>query len=383
MREPVRCKQTGLWLARYKTADGKVRQAGRFKHKSEARRAIRLASGRPADEPADSTLADFFALWPQRFPRAPRTEQTNLHRIRRYILPYLPSEGRISLRSLRRSMLRDVQAELLSQGLSKRTIDHAFASLSTMLNDAAEDELIEANPARGFRVRASDPRLAPSRSGRVRRAVPIDEIHTFMAAVPRRYRAVCWAPVLTGARPGELFAMRREDMDRPLEMIYLHQTADRYGRIAGGLKSTHHVPPKEARGRWTLFPRPLIELCDELPSALSGWLFTSPRGKVWAQRNFYRDVWDPAREASGTDFTLYDLRHTFSSRLIGASIPLPEVAAWMGHSLRAGGMTVNTTATTYAHPTGEHRHQALEELYRVIGSLAIPVEHDPAGPEAA
>jgi integrase len=187
-----------------------------------------------------------------------------------------------------------------------------------------------------------------------------------MGAVPMRYRAVCWAPVLTGARPGELFAMRREDIDRASEMIYLHQTADRYGRITSGLKSSHHVREKGRRGRWTLFPRPLIELCDELPSVLSGWLFVSPRSRVWGQRNFYRGVWDPARRASGTDFTLYDLRHTFSSRLIAAGIPLPEVAAWMGHSLRAGGVPVNTTATTYTHATGEFRRQALDELCKLF-----------------
>jgi excisionase family DNA binding protein len=30
MRQPVRCTRTGLWLARFQTPDGRVRQAGRF-----------------------------------------------------------------------------------------------------------------------------------------------------------------------------------------------------------------------------------------------------------------------------------------------------------------------------------------------------------------
>jgi hypothetical protein len=54
----------------------------------------------------------------------------------------------------------------------------------------------------------------------------------------------------------------------------------------------------------------------------------------------------------------------------GGSSPLGRIAAWMGHSLRAGGVPVSTTATTYTHPTGEHRRQALEELYRLFGSPA-------------
>jgi hypothetical protein len=44
-------------------------------------------------------------------------------------------------------------------------------------------------------------------------------------------------------------------------------------------------------------------------------------GKLWSIRNFYRTVWDPARHASHTDFTLYDLRHTFASRFLAAHGP--------------------------------------------------------------
>ena len=87
----------------------------------------------------------------------------------------------------------------------------------------------------------------------------------------------------------------------------------------------------------------------------------------WGVRNFYRDVWQPARAAAGVDFTLYDLRHTFSSRLLAAGIPLVEVAAWMGHSLRAGGTEVdNTTSRVYAHATGEWREIALAELTTLV-----------------
>ena len=76
---------------------------------------------------------------------------------------------------------------------------------------------------------------------------------------------------------------------------------------------------------------------------------------------------------AGSDFTLYDLRHTFASRLLSAGIPLVEVSAWMGHRVRAGGLELggglsvdSTTARTYAHGTGEWRTAALEELNAMI-----------------
>jgi integrase len=221
---------------------------------------------------------------------------------------------------------------------------------------------LEANPAHGIRVRPNDPRLSPTRATRSRRAVPPDEVGAFMRAVPLRHRAVCWTTFLAGVRPGELFGLARADIDRKRQLIYVHQTVNRYGKPERGLKTTHHVRERERRGRWTLFPACLICLVEACPADIDGRLYPSPRGFYWGQRNFYRNVWEPAQRASGTDFTLYDARHTFSSRLLAAGIPLVEVSAWMGHSLRAGGEQLNTTTRKYAHATGEHVSAALQEL---------------------
>jgi integrase len=74
----------------------------------------------------------------------------------------------------------------------------------------------------------------------------------------------------------------------------------------------------------------------------------------------------PRRTASHTDFTLYDLRHTFASRLLAAGVPAPEVSAWMGHSLRAGGTLINPTTQHYTHPTGDHTTKALQTLAQLM-----------------
>jgi integrase len=227
-------------------------------------------------------------------------------------------------------------------------------------------ERIDANPAARLRVRPADPRLDPARGPVKRRSVPPEEIRAFMAHVNARDRGVCWAPVLTGCRPGELLAMHAQEIDRESQMIYLHETVDRYGRLMRGLKGTHHIADRDKRGRWTLFPESLTRTAEP---ADDGYLFRSPRGKFWAIRNFYRDVWTPAQEHAGVAFTLYDLRHTFASRLLAAGIPVIEVSAWMGHTIRAGGQEVaNTTTRVYAHATGEHREQAL----RVLADLIEP-----------
>jgi integrase len=272
------------------------------------------------------TLDAFLEEWPRRFPRHPRTIATNAERIRGYILPYLPRGGEIRLDELRRADLKLVQDALLRRRLAKSTIDGALCALSALLRDAVDIELIEANVAARMRVRPADPRLNPTRGPVQRRAVPPDEIRAFMASVDPRYRAAC-------------------------------------GRLMNGLKGTHHIANESKRGRWTLFPSSLIDLLRLRRSTDPLYLFTTPRGKFWSIRNFYRDVWEPAQAESGVSFTLYDLRHTFSSRLLAAGIPPLEVSAWMGHSLRVGGHAiVNTTTRVYAHATGEWREAALQEL---------------------
>lgn len=370
-REPVREKRSGLWRAIYVDLDGRARQSGRFRTKGDARLASQrmvesLNRGR-IDLRQTLTLLEFLKDWPRRFPRHPRTEETNRERLDRYIVPYLPRRGYEPLAQVRRRDLLEVQDQLLRKGLSKTTIDGAFSALSALFRDALELEYVDANPAHRLKVRPNDPRLEPTRTIKARRAVPPAEIHAFMDHVRPAFRATCWTPLLTSARPAELFAMRRQDIDRDRQMIYVAETLTRYGATMSGLKQTHHIGARERRGRWMLFPAVLSKMLAERPSHLSGLLFPSPRGRPWGVRNFYRDVWEPARRRAGVDFTLYDLRHTFSSRLLAAGIPLVEVAGWMGHSLRAGGAEVdNTTSRVYAHATGEWREVALRELTSLV-----------------
>jgi integrase len=355
----------------YVDLDGQVRQAGRFGAKGAARdrsQEVVEELNRGGDDPRlTPSLIDFLDEWTRRFPRHPRTEETNMERLERYILPYLPKGGHEPIGQVRRRSLLAVQDQLLRAGLSKTTIDGAFSALSALFRDALELEYLEANPAQRLRVRPNDPRLDPVKQAVGRRAVPPEEIHAFIKHVRPGYRAACWTPVLTSARPAELFAMRRQDVDRGRQMIFVAETLTRYGERMEGLKQTHHIAARARRGRWLLFPEILNEMLGERPPHVSGLLFPSPRGRPWNVRNFYRDIWEPARKKAGVGFTLYDLRHTFSSRLLAAGIPLVEVAAWMGHSLHAGGAEVdNTTSRVYAHATGEWRKVALVELTALV-----------------
>jgi len=41
-------------------------------------------------------------------------------------------------------------------------------------------------------------------------------------------------------------------------------------------------------------------------------LFTTSTGRMWRERNSYRDLWRPAQEASGLDIRPHECRHSSS-----------------------------------------------------------------------
>jgi hypothetical protein len=54
---------------------------------------------------------------------------------------------------------------------------------------------------------------------------------------------------------------------------------------------------------------------------------------VWRINNFYRDVWRPARRASGLECTPQDFRHSYVSNLSAADIDVADLADISGHSV--------------------------------------------------
>jgi integrase len=408
-------KITG-WRATYRDGENRKRQAGTHRTQAAARRAAEevvaeLNSGRGSAE--GLTLGEWMSIWPSRFGRDPRTVKTHQQRIGKYIYPHLPGGTDQPLHQITRKHLHDIHTALLEHGLSKATIDGAISSLSAVLGYALREHRIETNPALRGRVDPADTRLRPTRQRQERRWIPPEEAGRLVDAVDPRHWPLVLTPFLAGVRTEELLALREHDIDADLELILVHQRAtpgggrpDKPGVLKPGVKERRrlvHDQP-EVRGRWTLFPRVLhprrsgraIQPPGEenvLQIARGEFLYVTRRtrgsrgeqlteqqkrqGAIWSQRNLYRDVIEPAREAAGIAFTLYDARHTFVSTLMAAGVPLPEVAAYSGHSVGElaavaagdGRLRSQTTLAVYTHATGQAREQALGAVDEYLAQL--------------
>lgn len=116
--------------------------------------------------------------------------------------------------------------------------------------------------------------------------------------------------LLTGARPGEILALRWDDVDTKWKLLTLRET-------------TEH--PK---GRQIPLPPYLVHILESLPRR-SEWVFASEKGSPIASPN--EQLAAIARAAGIEHLTLHGLRRSFKSLSEWLDSPVGVVAQIMGH----------------------------------------------------
>jgi integrase len=336
-----------VWVARYTGPDGKQhiakpkwnRGKGTFDRKADAQQAIDEAyglSGRP------DTLGEYFTNWTAKHPRSERTNATNEHRISRVVdveIEGVPLEG-WPLRELRRRhALVLVDHMLRVHGRATTGAVGILRALSAMAEDAITDEVADLNPFKGIRIRANDPRATKGR--RPIRVFSFEQMHAF-AKVAGPNEPMVRVFTDTGMRLGEVLPLRCADFDG--ETIIVRRTAHE-GTILEGTKVDHGDPDA---GRTIPIPKTLAGMLKQqvqLNEAEHDLLFVTPKGRMWRERNFYRDVWKPTQIASGMDIRPHECRHSFVTHLRAEGVDDADLAEVVGHR-------VETMLARYTHAVG-------------------------------
>jgi integrase len=347
-----------VWVARYTGRDGKHhyakprwnRDKATFTRKAEAQQAINEAYGL-TDQP--DTLGEYFATWIERHPRAERTNATYEHRVSR--VTDIEIEGTAlkdwPMHELRRRhTLALVDHMLTNEGRATTGAVGILRSLSAMAEDAITDEVCDLNPFKGIRVRANDPRAQKRR--RPIRVFSFEEMHRFAKAAGR-YEALVRTFTDTGMRLGEVLPLRPEDFDG--QTLQVRRTAHE-GTVLEGTKTDHG---EEGAGRVVPVPATLawmLEAQINLNGPDCELLFTTPSGRIWRERNFYRDVWRPAQGTSGLDIRPHECRHSYVTHLRAAGVNDADLAEIAGHR-------VETMLARYTHALGE----SFGGIRRIVG----------------
>jgi integrase len=160
------------------------------------------------------------------------------------------------------------------------------------------------------------------------------------ATEPGLYRVLLHMAALTGARPGELSALRWGDVEMPKgkqAYVYIRRSVT-WARVKGEEVRPRYFPPKTKAGRRH------IPISAGLVTVLKAWklecpptddelMFPAADGRPVRRSNVQRSgLWPALRRANLRKVTVYSLRHTFASGLIAGGAPVTEVQSLLGHS---------------------------------------------------
>jgi integrase len=319
--------------------------------KREADRLLRkfttaIDAGRNAVDPERRTVGRWLTEWLGQIKPdvAARTHQGYEGRIRTRIVPEL---GDLQLTRLAPSDLETFRAKLASSGLSRGSIRNINITLGAALDDAVAEKLIGINPAKvSTKKRRGRAHVEPTREMQI-----LDEAQTraLLAAslATDLYPSVLLA-IATGARAGEVLALRWKDVDLVSGAVRISESLAQIDRTPLR-KST-----KTGKARVVVIGQAAIEALRRLKRdqaerllglghrqttndsitlrrdgrTLTPWLLSE------TFRRFVRSIQLPA----GTDgevapiVRFHDLRHGHASHLLRAGANLVAVSKRLGHS---------------------------------------------------
>jgi integrase len=311
------------WVATgYDKKLGRKIQLGTFDTRGEA--ADAEADHRLKSRPTGREMCDDFASrWTRDYPR-PRAS-TNLHngeRVKRFADDF---------KGVR---LADVDRPAARDWALRHKSNHA--AVRAMYGDAMRDGLVEINPFAGLRLPGSRGRkdiiaLTESELGALADVALTDEME--LGEYGAEYRAQVLFAGYVGLRPGELFPLRRDDVQG--QLCTIERSLSRAGEIG---------PTKNGRPRTVIVPPVAQDALAAVPAHPSGLLFTSPRDRMWTQPSHHR-YWHLLRRFAGRPgLDFYELRHAAATMLLERGMVESDVAEQLGHT--DGGYLVQTV---YGH----------------------------------
>ena len=247
-----------------------------------------------------------------------------------------------------------VVAEWLKGGRNVGTVP----ALRAMFNDARRPQagmLIDRNPFESLGLKRGRGRKDVQPPGQSQVA---DMIATADKLTPPSFAAYLLTACWSAARPGELDALRWDDVDFTRETIRI----DRQWNV----KARKITPPKHDSRRTIAMLDPVRERLQALPRE-SEWIFTTLRGTHYtpSSRTFH---WNRVRASVGMgNVSLYlATRHFYGWYALNVvELPPHVIALHLGHD--DGGQLVREL---YGHPDAALARERTREAFRSIASVS-------------
>ncbi|WP_069165745.1 tyrosine-type recombinase/integrase [Nocardia altamirensis] len=243
-------------------------------------------------------------------------------------------------------------------GNAAKTIANKHGALFQILKRLARRGVIPSNPCEQTKL----PRVVAKEMCHLEP----EEFAALLAALPARWRLLVEFLVASGARWGEVTALRVRDINRKALTARIHKA----WKYTGGKRKLG--PPKTKKSTRTVnLPAQLVAKLPLDGRDLDEWLFCVSSGEPISISHFYKDVWVPTRDAlslvpgnpvNGKAPRIHDLRHTCAAWMLSAGVPIHVVQAHLGHE------SIKTTVDTYGHLD----RRAAADAAAVIGEKLAP-----------
>ncbi len=307
---------------------------------------------------------DYFVTWLKNQPARGKkhgTIKTYEWRLKKHALPTF---GSLPLSEISRPKIKRWAAGLLDKGLDFDTALNVLLTLSAVLSEAVEDELIPQNPAlRSGKLLKRPPTLE---EGELAIFTPEEEY--LLLETVRRERPHFYPMALvffrTGLRAGEVLGLHRGDLDFHNRSIHVQRNWSR-GRLG---------TPKNGKSR-------RVDMSQGLANALSAWIELQDleaaaagkptpeilflgnvggtrRSAFYMAENWLRyKLWFPIVAKAGIRrLDLHSTRHTYASRLIANGENLKYIQEQLGHA------SIAITCDTYGHLIRGGNRRAVDRL---------------------
>jgi integrase len=223
--------------------------------------------------------------------------------------------------------------------LRPATVNRELACLKAMFNHAMKDDLVAKNPV-------SRVKFLPEENEQMR-VLTVEEQRLYLLAASQPLQDIAALILETGMRPEEVYRLRRENVH--LEQGYIFNP---YGKT------------KAAKRKIPLTSTADTILRRRLAEVKSDYLFPGGRGGNEGDKPIVKinnAHYSTLKRGAVKPFRIYDLRHTWATRMTMAGVDLVTLAALLGHSRIQ-------MVLRYAHPTEEHQFQAVRKMESFIAS---------------
>jgi integrase len=245
--------------------------------------------------------------------------------------------------------LTDIHPFLIERYKKKRlekvkpaTVNRELETLKTMFNKAKSWNLGKENPVKEVKFLKEEPKditiLSPAKEGELLNALKSQLI-----------KAIVLVALNTGMRKREILDLTKDNVDFNGRMI--HVTITKNWEI-------RDIPMNE------LLTKALKDIIEGSPED-NPYVFANPKTGIPftdIKTSFKKAV----REIGLQGFRFHDLRHTWCSRLCELGVDEATI-------MQLGGWKTRSMIDRYAHPSTDHKREALEKLNKV--PLILPLDN--------